>query len=113
MNGNDFSQAPDPGNSATSAGSGHQGESDNGSQNLRLLFFGHLPDVTGISETSWCAASSGLTVAELLEQLHARWPDLKAHDSSIRVAVNLEYADRSDIISGGAEVAIMPPVQGG
>jgi molybdopterin converting factor small subunit len=81
-------------------------------ESLRLLFFGHLPDLTGISGTSWPAAP-GLTVALLLEELQARWPALKAHDSSIRVAVNLEYADRNAVIPAGAEVAIMPPVQGG
>lgn len=81
-------------------------------QNLRLLFFGHLPDLTGTGEMEW-PFHKDQTVAQLLEQLHGRWPALRSHDSSIRVAVNLEYADRSALIPPSAEVAIMPPVQGG
>lgn len=81
-------------------------------QSLRLLFFGHLPDLTGTGEILW-PHSGGMGVDQLMEQLHVRWPALRAHDSSIRVAVNLEYADRTALIPPGAEVAIMPPVQGG
>ncbi|MES2705631.1 MAG: MoaD/ThiS family protein [Verrucomicrobiota bacterium] len=79
---------------------------------LKLLFFGHLPDLAGTGETAW-PVIGGLTAEALLEQLYGRWPALRAHDTSLRVAVNLEYVSRDALIPPGAEVAIMPPVQGG
>ncbi|MDB6135901.1 MAG: Molybdopterin synthase catalytic subunit [Verrucomicrobiales bacterium] len=81
---------------------------------LKLLFFGHLPDLTGTGGMDWPAGDDGnLTGGALLEQLYIRWPALRTHDASLRVAVNLEYVDREAVIPPGAEVAVMPPVQGG
>jgi len=45
--------------------------------------------------------------------LYQKWPGLRAADASLRVAVNLDYTGRTDLIPPGAEVAVMPPVQGG
>jgi molybdopterin converting factor small subunit len=42
-----------------------------------------------------------------------RWPALRVWESSLLVAVNLRYAVAGDPVPPGAEVAIMPPVQGG
>lgn len=78
----------------------------------RILFFGHLPGITGCPETS-LAPAAGETVASLLERLYLQWPALREADASLRVAVNLEYAERGDAVPAGAEVAVMPPVQGG
>lgn len=80
---------------------------------LKLLFFGHLPDLTGTGEMDWPSEGGNLTAEALLEELYTRWPALRTHDASLRVAVNLEYADRGAVIPPGAEVAVMPPVQGG
>ncbi|RYD33295.1 MAG: MoaD/ThiS family protein [Verrucomicrobiaceae bacterium] len=80
---------------------------------LKLLFFGHLPDLTGTDGMDWPSGEGNLTVAALLERLYTRWPALRTHDASLRVAVNLEYMDRQAVIPPGAEVAVMPPVQGG
>ena len=80
---------------------------------LKLLFFGHLPDLTGTGEIDWPQSEGMLTAGALLEQLYLRWPELRAHDASLRVAVNLDYVDREAVIPPGAEVAVMPPVQGG
>ena len=79
---------------------------------LRVLFFGHLPQITGCPQTEW-PFNEATTVADLLESLYEKWPGLRASDSSLRVAVNLEYTGRSALIPPGAEVAVMPPVQGG
>lgn len=79
---------------------------------LKVLFFGHLPQLTGCPETPWPLPDPP-TVAALLESLYQHWPALRAAGSSLRVAVNLEYSGRSALIPAGAEVAIMPPVQGG
>ncbi len=79
---------------------------------LRVLFFGHLPQITGCPETTWPLPGAP-TVADLMESLYQKWPGLRASDASLRVAVNLEYTHRSTLIPPGAEVAVMPPVQGG
>jgi molybdopterin converting factor small subunit len=80
---------------------------------LRVLFFSVLQDATGGSrEVDWEAAP-GLTVEGLLEQLYASWPELRRWDGQIRVAVDLEYVERTYPLRPGQEVAVMPPVQGG
>ncbi len=79
---------------------------------LRILYFGPLPDLTGCHEETRPLPDPP-TVSALLEQLYEKWPALRNHDSSLRVAVNLEYTDREATLPPGAEVAILPPVQGG
>lgn len=54
-----------------------------------------------------------VTVAELRAALAARFPDLARLLSASRIAVSHEFADDSDPIPPGAEVAIIPPVSGG
>jgi molybdopterin synthase sulfur carrier subunit len=79
---------------------------------VRVLFFGPLADVTGSSSLELALPESS-TVQHLLDVLSKRWPALRERDSSLLVAVNLTYARRDEIIPSGADVAVMPPVQGG
>ncbi len=79
---------------------------------LRVLFFGHLPQWTGAAEVVWPVPNPP-TVAALLESLYEEWPSLRAADPSLQVAVDLAYASRDAAVREGAEVAVMPPVQGG
>ena len=79
---------------------------------LRVLFFGHLPSLTGTAEHTWPHPSPP-TVSQLLAELYEKWPVLAPQDASLRVAVNLAYTSRAAELPSGAEVAIMPPVQGG
>lgn len=79
---------------------------------VRILFFSVLKDVTGSAEISR-PLPEGATVANLLQTLYAEWPKLAEWDSSLLVAVNLAYVKRSEVIPRDAEVALMPPVQGG
>lgn len=80
---------------------------------LRVLFFSVLRDITGCGETAVELSAGEKTVGDLLQRLFARWPALSGWDSSLLVAVDHAYARRSDPLHEGAEVAIMPPVQGG
>ena len=80
--------------------------------NVRVLFFGPLVDVTGGAAVEMTLPDSA-PVQSLLEALFLKWPALRAWDANILIAVNLAYAARGDVIPPGAEVAIMPPVQGG
>ena len=48
-----------------------------------------------------------------MTMLYARWPKLAEWDSSLLVALDHAYVKRDAALHDGAEVAIMPPVQGG
>lgn len=79
---------------------------------LNLLFFSVLRDLTGCAELAW-EMPVGSTVADLLQHLYARWPTLAEWDASLLIAIDQTYARRSELLPAGAEVALMPPVQGG
>ena len=80
--------------------------------NLRILFFSVLRDITGREQLE--LTCDGVTrVDELLSVLFARWPKLAEWDQSLLVAIDQSYVKRDAALHDGAEVAIMPPVQGG
>ena len=79
---------------------------------VRVLFFSVLKDLTGSDEVTQELAP-GATVADLLTAVFTRWPGLQAWDASLLVAVDQTYARRNTPLHDGAEIAIMPPVQGG
>ncbi len=79
---------------------------------IRVLFFSVLRDLTGTAEMDFeCAAEA--RVSDLLAAFYVRWPALAAWDASLLVAVDQTYAKRDALLHAGAEVALMPPVQGG
>jgi len=80
--------------------------------NLRLLFFSVLRDITGCSECPWTCAP-GAHVSDLLSSLYERWPKLREWDSALLIALDQTYVKRDAPLTESAEVAIMPPVQGG
>lgn len=79
---------------------------------VRVLFFSVLRDVAGADEVP-VKLPPGATVADLLGELFARWPKLQEWDKSLLIAVDQYYAKRDGALHEDAEVAIMPPVQGG
>jgi molybdopterin synthase sulfur carrier subunit len=79
---------------------------------LRVLFFSMLRDQTGHDEIE-LTCDGVTTVADLLAMLFARWPKLAEWDASLLIAVDQTYAKRDATLHDGADVAIMPPVQGG
>jgi molybdopterin synthase sulfur carrier subunit len=79
---------------------------------LRLLFFSVLQDITGVAEMAFECAQ-GSCVGDLLSLLYQRWPELARWDGSLLVAMDHGYVRRDALLVDGAELAIMPPVQGG
>ena len=79
---------------------------------LRVRFYAHLRDLIGQQELRVDVAE-GATVCDLLHQIYAQRPELRAHDKSILIAVDLEFVNRDYKLSPGEEISIMPPVQGG
>jgi len=79
---------------------------------LRVLFFSVLRDITGADEIT-LEVPAGSTMAGLLDQIETRWPKLSDWQSSMLIALDQTYVKRSAPLHDGAEVALMPPVQGG
>jgi molybdopterin converting factor small subunit len=79
---------------------------------VRAQLFSHLRDAAGVSELS-VDLPEDANVGELLAQLYARAPALRAWDNSILVGVGVEFVERDYALQPNEEIAIMPPVQGG
>jgi molybdopterin converting factor small subunit len=79
---------------------------------LRLLFFSVLRDITGSAELRWELPAQS-TLGDLQSALEQRWPQLVAWRPTMLMAVNCRYEKSGALLQDGAEVAFMPPVQGG
>lgn len=74
--------------------------------------FGGLADQCGLSEEV-LDISEASTAADLLETVFQRHPEAAGLAGRIRVAVNQEIADASQVLAEDDEVALLPPVAGG
>lgn len=82
----------------------------------QVLVFSVLREVLGGQETLEVpsgALPAEPTVADLLAHLEERFPALREWRGRLLVAVNLEFATPATPLPPGAEIALMPPVQGG
>ena len=79
---------------------------------VRVQFYAQLRDLVGVGALD-LELTGAATVGELLEQVYARYPALRAHDKSILIGAGLEFVDRNYKLNPAEEIAIMPPVQGG
>jgi molybdopterin synthase sulfur carrier subunit len=79
---------------------------------VRVLFFSVLRDVAGTAGIDF-PIKQGARVSDLLIDLFERWPKLAGWDASLLIAVDQSYVRRDATLHDGAEVAVMPPVQGG
>ncbi len=79
---------------------------------VRVLFFSLLQDLTGEVEIAVDLPATA-TIADLLDILFQRWPKLQDWDQSLLLAVDQNYVKRHESLHEGAEIALMPPVQGG
>lgn len=83
---------------------------------MKLLYFAWLKTQIGLSEEEVAPPREVTTVAQLLAWLKARGPgyaEALADTSTIRVAVNQEYARPGDPVAADDEIALFPPVTGG
>ena len=79
---------------------------------VRVLFFSVLQDISGADEVVVEVLQSE-RVTGLLSVLYQKWPTLEKWDASLLIAVDQTYVKRDAALHENAEVAIMPPVQGG
>jgi molybdopterin synthase sulfur carrier subunit len=80
---------------------------------VQVLYFAALRDLTGVGEESVELATVPCPVSGLLEQLERKHPGLRGRLSSVRVAVNEEFAELAGSVRSGDVVALIPPVSGG
>jgi len=80
---------------------------------VRLLFFGAARDVAGANEIE-LDLKTPATAHSALEEIRARYPELRRFGRSLLFAINQEYAQEPDMpIREGDELAVFPPVSGG
>jgi MoaE-MoaD fusion protein len=79
---------------------------------VRVLFFGQLKDIVGVSDEE-AELSEGARVEDLYERYARRFPRLAEFRPSIAASVNQEYAEWRASLAAGDEVAFLPPVSGG
>ncbi|MCC7276122.1 MAG: molybdopterin converting factor subunit 1 [Alphaproteobacteria bacterium] len=83
---------------------------------MKLLYFAWLKQRIGVAEETVAPPAEVRTVAALVDWLRARGPGYAqafADLSTIRVAVNQEFARLDAAIGPDDEVALFPPVTGG
>ena len=97
---------------------GHPNESSAGANldlpyvRLTVSFYSYFKDLAGCAQTVETVPEGG-TIADLLQQLGRRFPDLGAMQQSTLVAVGVDYQDRGYVLKDGDEISLFPPVQGG
>jgi molybdopterin converting factor small subunit len=79
---------------------------------VTVQFWAQCARVAGQRETR-VELPDGATVAALLANVYARWPELSAFDKTLIVAVGLEWAKREQALKDGDSVMLAPPVAGG
>ena len=67
---------------------------------VRVQFYAQLRDLIGIHELE-LELPQGATVRELLEEIYAQQPALRAHDKSILIGAGVEFVDRNYKLNSG------------
>src|SRR5208283_1140886 len=79
---------------------------------VKVLFFGMLKDIVGRSEDQ-IELADGARLDSVFARYAGHFPRLRELESSIVLACNHEFQDRSAAIHEGDEIAFLPPVSGG
>jgi molybdopterin synthase sulfur carrier subunit len=80
---------------------------------LQILYFHSIREITGCTSESWPLNGASRTVSKLLDQLEIKYPRLRDHRDSMRVAVNETFSRPGALLNAGDTVALLPPVSGG
>jgi molybdopterin synthase catalytic subunit len=79
---------------------------------VKVLFFGMLKDIVGRAEDQ-LELADGARLQSVFSSYARQFPRLTDLESSIVLACNHEFCDRSATIREGDEIAFLPPVSGG
>lgn len=77
-----------------------------------VVYLGGSRGETGLAEESW-SFPEGSTLGDLAEAVAARYPKLQPRLPSVRWARNHEFAELTEALATGDEIALIPPVAGG
>ena len=83
---------------------------------MRIVYFAWVRERIGMNDEDVELPASVVTVADLLTFLAKRSGGHAAaleHAKVIRVAINHEHAEHSELIAGAREIALFPPMTGG
>jgi len=79
---------------------------------IRVLFFGQLKDIVGLSEET-LDIPSGSQLASVLAHYSEKFSRFESLINSIACSRNQEYASASTVLLEGDEIGLLPPVSGG
>lgn len=79
---------------------------------VKVLFFGMLKDIVGRSEDH-VEVAEGQPVGRIFDDYAQQFPRIGQMASSIVLACNQQFCDRSHPVGEGDEIAFLPPVSGG
>ena len=79
---------------------------------IDILLFGVVKEIAGDSKVNLEIVQPQISVSDLKAHLHKKWPETQKL-KSLLIAINENYAQDSDFIKVGDEIAIIPPVSGG
>lgn len=80
---------------------------------LNVLLFATLKDRAGANHVTVDFPDDTSTVARVKDALASRYPGLAPSMPTAVCAINQEFAEASDVVRAGDEVAFFPPVSGG
>ncbi|MGE5594612.1 MAG: molybdopterin converting factor subunit 1 [Hyphomicrobiales bacterium] len=79
---------------------------------VTVLFFASVAEAAGTRRLEF-PLHDGETVAAVRDRLVEQLPALKRFVPNLMYAVNEEYVRETDMVPGGATLALIPPVSGG
>lgn len=79
---------------------------------VRIRYFAHLRERLR-RESETLTLADGRRVADLLDELSARYEPIAGARKSVQVAVNQEVVQHDRVLRDGDEIALIPPVSGG
>lgn len=80
---------------------------------LKVLLFATLKDRAGASHITLDLPDDATSVARVKDALVERFPALAPSMPTVVCAINQEFAEASQTVNAGDEVAFFPPVSGG
>ena len=81
---------------------------------MKIKYFAWIKDITN-KEDDIITKNYPKNVNELKNFLCKSYPGLEKHiaDDVIRIAINMEYSSKNEILKSKDEIAVFPPVSGG
>ncbi len=79
---------------------------------IKVKFFSSFGNLAGTNETE-VELSNGATLAQVVEEVLRRYPQLRQFQKYMILSVNNRVAEESTQIQEGDVVGIMPPLGGG